>query len=427
MRSRTSFILFGLLGGTAFVHGCSSGSHGGLAATSGTSGGIGAAAGTTGAAGSSSAGSSSAAAGAGGSAGAGPDGGSGAAGVDAGLAGSIGTAGADAGPDAAGAGAAGTGDAGGAGAGGAAAVDLTKIVPTPGCGMDPAGFTPGTLVRFTMSTSGMKDVPCADQKCGAWGPWIREYYVKLPTGYDMTKAYPILFAGPGCGAHGNNMYPLPGLASTIILVGLTPSEDAQAGHATNPGQGCFDDKEGDDSVDWVFYENLYDKLASTLCFDRNRVFAGGDSSGAWFANELGCKYAGDPTRPVRGIMANTGGLPTDPRYVPTCTTKPMAGLWSQDIADPTNPFTGNIVAMNRALRVNGCTPAGVAYATATFAPFPLANGDATSCKRYQGCPDLSPLVVCPLQTNDRYSGSPVVNPGWEAFIKLFLAPPLLTP
>jgi poly(3-hydroxybutyrate) depolymerase len=223
------------------------------------------------------------------------------------------------------------------------------------------------------------------------------------------------------------MYALTGLASTIILVGLTPSADAQAGHATNPGQGCFDDKEGDDSVDWVFYEKLYDLLSTQLCFDRNRVFAGGDSSGAWFSNELGCKYAGDPMRPVRGVMPNTGGLPTDPRYVPTCTTKPMAGFWSHEVGDTVNPFTGNIVAMNRALKVDGCMPTGVTYDTATFDPFTLANGNTTQCKRYKGCPDLTPLVVCPLPGNDHASSPNTVNPGWEAFIKLFLAPPLYNP
>jgi hypothetical protein len=324
-----------------------------------------------------------------------------------------------------GAGAAGTGGAGGTG-GTTVGGDITKVLPSAGCGMAATGYTPGTLVRFTMSTSGVKDAMCADQKCGAWGPWTREYYVKLPTGYMNTKAYPILFAGPGCGGHGNNMYALSGLADTIILVGLTPSADAQAGHATNPGQGCFDDKEGDDSVDWVFYEQLYDKLQGTLCFDRNRVFAGGDSSGAWFSNELGCKYAGDAKRPVRAVMPNTGGLPTDPRYVPTCTTKPMSGFWSHEVGDQVNMFTGNIVAMNRALQVNGCMPAGVKYDTATFDPYPISATDSTSCKKYKGCPDLYPLVVCPLPGNDHASSPQVVNPGWTTFIKSFLAPPLLT-
>ena len=229
-----------------------------------------------------------------------------------------------------------------------------------------------------------------------------------------------------------SVHNIPIFDATVIRVGLSPSKDAEVFHATNPGQGCFDDKNDDSSVDWPFYETLYDHLASTLCFDRNRVFAGGNSSGAWFSNELGCKYAGDAMRPVRGIKPNTGGLPTDPKYVPTCTTKPMAGFWSHEVGDTTNPFSGNIIAMDRALQVNGCTvSAGVTetYENATtannFTPFPVGT-DMTSCKRYKGCPDLTPMVVCPLQGNNHASHDAVVDPGWPAFVGLFSTGDLIT-
>jgi poly(3-hydroxybutyrate) depolymerase len=172
----------------------------------------------------------------------------------------------------------------------------------------------------------------------------------------------------------------------------------------------------------VLYEDLWDLLSTTVCFDKNRVFAGGNSSGAWFSNEVGCKYAGDATRPIRGIMPNTGGLPTDAKYVPTCTTHPMAGFWSHETGDTTNPFAGNIVAMNRALGVNGCTPMGVTYNSATtanaFDPFPV-GGDTTSCKKYKGCPELYPMVVCPLAGNGHNSHDNIVDPGWPAFLSLF--------
>jgi poly(3-hydroxybutyrate) depolymerase len=272
----------------------------------------------------------------------------------------------------------------------------------------------------TIMTMGTKDAMCADSKCGAWTD-TRQFFVTLPANYDMNKPYPILWEGPGCGGHGNNQYALTAaFNASVIVIGVSPSAYWQAYHATNPGQGCFDDKEGDDSVDWVLYETLYDQLAGTICFDRNRVFAGGNSSGAWFSNELGCKYAGDAKRPVRAISPNTGGLPTDPKYVPTCTTKPMAGFWSHEINDTTNPFTGNIVAMNRALTVNGCTPAGVTYATATFDPYPIGGGVADgTCKKYKGCPDLYPLVVCPLPGNQHAGHDNIVNPGWSTFYSAF--------
>ncbi|HVU52592.1 MAG TPA: hypothetical protein VHL80_18055, partial [Polyangia bacterium] len=317
---------------------------------------------------------------------------------------------------------AGAAGAGTAGTGGGS-TDLTKVVPAgPGCGKAaPADLIPGMLIDQKIMTMGTKDAMCADAKCGAWTD-TRDYWVRLPKGYDMNKPYPLVFEGPGCGGHGNNLYNIPVFDSTVIRVGLTPSAYWQQFHATNPGQGCFDDKEGDDSVDWVLYEDLWDLFSTTLCFDKNRVFAGGNSSGAWFSNEVGCKYAGDPKRPIRGIMPNTGGLPTDPKYVPTCTTNPMAGFWSHEVGDTTNPFSGNIVAMNRALTVNHCTPAGVTYTSAmtanAFMPFPV-GGDTTSCKRYMGCPDLTPMVVCPLAGNGHNSHDNIVDPGWPAFLGLF--------
>jgi len=318
----------------------------------------------------------------------------------------------------------GSGGSGGSGGTGAGA-EITKVAPTAGCGKDP-GQAIGPAVRGTIQTMGTKPAGCADSKCGAWS-YEREYFVTLPMGYVNTKAYPLVFQGPGCGSGGTSVYPLnSSVDNTVIRVGLTPPPNT-IGHATNPNQGCFDDKEGDDSVDWVFYENLWDKLALQLCFDKNRVFASGNSSGAWFSNEVGCKYAGDATHPIRGVMPNTGGLPTEARFVPTCTDKPMAGMWIHEINDGTNPFTGNKVAIQRAMQVNKCT-IGTNYDNTMFDNFPIGgNNPATTCRKIRGCPELYPLVVCALAGNGHGSHDNVANPGFSTFIKLFSAPPLLTP
>jgi hypothetical protein len=413
----------GILGGLACLVGCSSsgGKPSGGDGATGTSADGAAGAGTAGATGA--AGSTDAGA-------AGATGGDGAAGAaTTGAAGAV-----DAG------GTAGTGDAGAADGGvagttsdasdaGDAGNDITEIAPTTGCGMDP-GQALGVLVMSQIMTSGTKDAKCADSKCGAWA-YTRDYWVKLPTGYVSTKAYPLVFEGPGCGGQGNNLYTVPDFDSTVIRVGLSPSKDAQAFHATNPGQGCFDDKEGDDSVDWDFYEKVWDKLAGQLCFDKNRVFAAGNASGGSLANELGCKYAGDATRPIRGIMPNNGALPTDPRYAPTCTSKPLAGLWIANIDDVGNqpsPLAYNIPAINRALQVNGCTPASVMFSTATFENFPIGGANAdTVCKKILGCPERFPLVVCPIPASGPFSNDTIAVPAFSTFVALFEKAPLLTP
>jgi len=424
-----------LLAGLASVYGCGGGkplaggtAGSGVAGSGGMAGSI--APGAAGAAGQSTAG-ASAGGGSGGLAGSDAAGTGGAAGQSAGGAsgaGGLGGSGGSAGStDGGTAGAGGTGTAGAPGTGlGFGGSDVTKGVPTTGCGMDP-GQAIGTLVMHTIQTMGTKAADCADSVCGPW-MYTRQYFVKLPLGYDNTKAYPLLFEGPGCGATGINLYPLPDLASTVIRVGLTPPPNA-IGHATNPGQGCFDESDGDNSVDWVFYENLYDRLAGQLCVDRNRVFVSGEySGGGRFADELACKYAGDATRPIRGVMSNAGDWPTAPSVPPTCTTKPMAGMWVHQIGDLTRQWSKTKIAIARAMAVNGCT-LGTGYDDAQFEPFPIghASPDTTSCKRIKGCPELSPLVVCLLPGNQHSGNENVVNPGWPTFIKLFSAPPLLTP
>jgi poly(3-hydroxybutyrate) depolymerase len=439
-------VLTSLVAGLGAFTGCtSSGGNGGTGIFSGTGGtGIagststtagtgGTSAGTAGSGGTSTGSGGTTSAGTGGAAGTGTGGAAGT-GTGTGGTGTGGTAGTGAG------GTAGTGTGGAAGM--AVSSDITKVVAAgTGCGKaPPAAFTPGTLAGPQhIMTMGTMAPNCADAatpprppngatKCGAWQD-TRDYWVKLPTGYDNTKPYPLVFEGPGCGGHGNNLYTIPGFDSTVIRVGVSPSAYWQQYHATNPGQGCFDDKNDDSSVDWPFYEALYDQLASEICFDRNRVFAGGNSSGAWFSNELGCKYAGDAKRPVRGIMPNTGGLPTDPSYVPTCTTAGMAGFWSHDPGDTTNPFSGNIVAMDRALTVDGYTPAGVTYDSANtagaFDPFPIGTGP-NDCRKYKNGPALYPMVICLLPGTGHASHDNVVDPGWPAFINLFMTAPLLT-
>jgi poly(3-hydroxybutyrate) depolymerase len=304
--------------------------------------------------------------------------------------------------------------------------DVTKIVPTAGCGMDPTQAV-GVFVKHTMQTTGTKPADCTALQCGDWS-YLREYYVRLPAGYDKTKAYPLLFEGPGCGGRGNNVYDLTDLAGTVIRVGLSPSNEASKLHAIRRNQGCFDFANGDASVDWVFYENLYDVLAQQLCFDRNRVFVGGSlSGGGQLANELGCKYAGDATRPIRGMLANLGGLPTDPKQAPTCTTRPMAGMWIHELDDTVAPFEGNKVAIARAMKVNGCT-LGTGYDDATFDAFPIGgNNQDTTCRMIRGCPAVAPLVVCLLSGTGHTSHDDVVRPGWPRFMGMFSAPPLFSP
>lgn len=103
---------------------------------------------------------------------------------------------------------------GGGGASGASTIEpstpfvapLTAVARSSGCGK-PYDAQPRT--KLTIQTSGLKASDCADRTangkpvCGAWS-LPRDYYVYLPSNYDSTKAYPLLFEAPGCGGNGTN-------------------------------------------------------------------------------------------------------------------------------------------------------------------------------------------------------------------------------
>jgi len=234
----------------------------------------------------------------------------------------------------------------------------------------------------------------------------------------------------GCGSNGSFVYALTQTTAnandSVIRVGLTPPPNA-IGHATNPNQGCFDDKDGNNSVDFVLYENLRDQLKTELCYDENRVFASGDSSGSFMANELGCRYAGNPQfgtgglrsqYALRGIITNTGGLPTVAPYAATCNSQPMAGMWIAEISDPENPIAAIKAAVNRAMTVNGCSGNNVDTATQVSYAIGGGNVDGT-CKLIQGCPAIYPLVTCFFAGNAHSSHTNIANPGFATFLEQF--------
>ena len=324
------------------------------------------------------------------------------------------------------------GASGAGGAGGLPALpdptEVLKVKPTVGCGKAAIQAT-AAFVKYTIQTSGTKEPNASDAQTGPWS-YARDYYVWLPPNYDDTKAYPLVLEGPGCGGVGTAVYSLSpsndttgiGVNGSVIRVGLTPPPN-DIGHATNPNQGCFDDKEGDDSVEWPFYEGLIDKLKTEVCYDQNRVFATGGSSGAWLANELVCKYAGNTAGyAIRGAAANAGALPTEPKYAPTCSNAPMAGIWinQHTIGDAfeTWPY-----AIARAMKVNHCTM-GTGYADAPSSDFPIGAGNpASTCKKILGCPSEYPLVVCVLPPSAASSSEDALaNPGFATFLLGLEAP-----
>jgi hypothetical protein len=304
--------------------------------------------------------------------------------------------------------------------------DITMPLPSDGCGKT---FAFDRQTR-SLCTHGKKASSCADKlvdgtpQCGAWLA-EREFRAYLPPAYDPAKPYSLLIEGPGCGGRADDIYPINATSQNpVIRVGIGPGPNS-TGHATNPEQGCFDDREGDDSIDWVFYEQLYDVLNAELCFDRHRVFVGGRGSGGTLANELSAKYAGDGLRPVRGAMVYAGYWPKEPAYLPTLSQAPVTGIWLHATSDGTTPFDSTERVVSRAMQLAQCP--GGDYEHAQLEDFPIgASLPGSTCQRIIGCDPLYPLVVCPLPTAGQSIHETEVIPAFTQFLQLFGEGSLIT-
>ena len=288
-----------------------------------------------------------AAAGAGGAIGSGGSSAAGSSGA-AGNAGSSGTSGAAGAPalrampdraDTSGAaGSSGTaGDAGSSGTPDAGAPDSDAGSTGPkgksaGCGKPAAsGDTPGRFVRRDITVTG---VDPAVKPATAGGSWTnRVYYLDLPTGYDPSKAYPLLFGGSGCGGalttNGNNGgFPvLPANNNQAIQIGLS--------YVWPQGGGaCFHDGVAN-TPDLPYFDSVLKEIEENYCVDRGKVFVGGFSSGGWLAYTLGLARGGI----IRGISPAAGGLRPEANR-PPASNQPIAALLLTGANDTDNPATG---------------------------------------------------------------------------------------
>jgi poly(3-hydroxybutyrate) depolymerase len=341
------------------------------AAGSGAAGAGSGAAGTTGAAGDTGASGSSGTSGDTGTAGSGSDtgaAGSGAGGSGAAGAAATGTAGGT-GAD----GSAPTGTAGATGTGGAKG--LTGM--SAGCDVAPTEGT-GKFNKHMIAVTGIASTVKPATSGASWTN--RVYFLDLPTGYDPTKPYPIIFGGGGCGGNINTNGSDGGF--TVLPAGNMQAIQVGMSYVWPQGGGaCFDD-DGADTPDLPYFDAILKEVENNYCVDKGKVFVGGYSSGGWEAYMLGLARGGV----VRGISTAAGGLRMNR---PPGSMIPIAALLLTGAIDDTNPATGatgSDAAMSLIMQINGCT------GTATV-PWEIPC-KSCACNRYTGCPAAYPVVRC---------------------------------
>jgi poly(3-hydroxybutyrate) depolymerase len=217
-----------------------------------------------------------------------------------------------------------------------------------------------------------------------------KYYVKLPTGYDASKPFPVLFmfnptGNPISWAEQNAGYESNGAKTGAIRVYPDPASEAS-------GWGAGD---------VAFFAPLYDQITANFCVDKARVFAAGESSGGDFSSILGCEHA-DKLRAIAPCATkDVGGYPLN-ATTRKCTGQVTAIVIhgkNDNVVGPANgPKTRDFyVALN--------------HCGATTQPVQGYTDERSNCVQYQGCDAGFPVYWC-QHTDPNYSNT---NHGWPAF------------
>jgi hypothetical protein len=270
-----------------------------------------------------------------------------------------------------------------AGSGGAAGMGQVGTYPVPrgqsaGCGKDPPGTDePDVYVKHDIAVTGVDpkfiaDHPSNPGNNGGYTYTMRNYYVRLPAGYDKSKRYAVTFGGGGCGNTGGDSGKGGGQQASgieAIKIGLS---------YVYSGGACFEDGYAN-TPEVPYFDAVMADISAKYCVNLEKVFVGGYSSGAWEAVTLGLARGGV----IRGIATGAGGLRKE-RPMPSGI--PMAAILLTGEGDTTNPIdgpTGSALARDQILMTNQCV------GTETM-PFAMDS----DCVQYTGCPPAFPVVWC---------------------------------
>jgi poly(3-hydroxybutyrate) depolymerase len=307
----------------------------------------------------------------------------------------------------------GTAGASGSGAGGGGSY-MGATGKSGGCGKDPPAID--QVGKFSKHEIHVTEPIAANylvggdsyDKSGPYDYQFRPYSIRLPTGYDPTKTYPVIMGGGGCGGNAQDFANNPGSGYDIdkpreaIFVGLSYVA------------GCFSDggggtKKRADTPEVPYVHEVLAEVQANYCVDKSRVFITGHSSGGWEAFTVGCALANE----IRGIAPVSGGLRN---HRPACTGA-QASIIVEGLGDTANPIGpivppdgnldsgGSAPARDEILLRNGCVAPGFQFtyaagntkeAKAGNAPHEAWDATYPSCFKYTGCPAAYPVVWCAL-------------------------------
>ncbi len=228
---------------------------------------------------------------------------------------------------------------------------------TTGCGM--------TNYPAPCNTSGS---PCSIDVTTNGTVTTRQYYVKLPSNYDPSKAYPVVFefhylGGSAEAIFNDTMYNVrPNFANAIYVIpqGLAGSDGNRGWPNTN-------------NQDINFTKAMVSTLEASYCIDQSRVFSMGFSYGGMMSITIGCLMP-DVFRAI--------GVESGFSIVYNCNPSHEIAVWqTQGDQDTTVTPTNAEAARDIFVKLNHCSST-----TQAVNPSP--------CVAYDNCDTGYPVTWC---------------------------------
>lgn len=210
----------------------------------------------------------------------------------------------------------------------------------------------------------------------------RTYSRFVPTDYDASRSYPVVFAFHGDGGTGSSIRDALGLetpaASNAIFVYPDATEDS--------GRSFDLETPRASNADMQLVVDILADLDGSYHVDHSRVFATGMSRGGYFVNFLNCRFG---TALLRAIAAHSGSGPYGPdvEYDENghlmCEATAAAALMIHGTADNVVPIDDGRYSRFEWLWHNQCSET-----TTPIAPSP--------CVQYDGCLAGKPVEWCEI-------------------------------
>ena len=209
----------------------------------------------------------------------------------------------------------------------------------------------------------------------------RRFQIKLPTSYDPSRAYPVLFALHGLNETGNNVR---SQFENVI--------DDDALQVFPDGEG----EQWNNSTDMEFIDTLLTKLEADYCIDPAQVFAAGFSAGGGGTHAIGC-YLGDRFRAIAPI-AGTGTFTECEGRVAVIQIQGTADIVAREEAAAA--VRAHWLAVNQCEDVESVRPS-----------------DYSECEEFVGCMEDYPTLYCEHSRGHEWPqwANPVI---WDFFMGL---------